>query len=168
MKEILTKDNITFALAVFGSLGTILSWIYASISNRKNIYVRISRAYLHDNSVLLHILMDNKSRLPISINRVSLIINETTYHAFDIKTQIFRGDYKSNNEIIKTDIIYSAEFPIELASLGGTNFYLFFELPPNAFQSLSTQLTLQFHTNRGMVRKRKLSFQTVDSPAEMC
>lgn len=165
---LLTKENITLALSIFGAIGTVCSFVYTAISTRKNINVRVSKAYFYKNTVLIHILIDNKSRLPITINRISLIIGKSVFSSFDIKTQIFKGVTRQNNEITDTRLIFSPEFPICIGSLGGTNCYPFFELPPEAFETLSTELTLQFHTNRGMIKKKKLSFQLVDSPAKMC
>lgn len=168
MNTLLTKDNITFILAVFGSLGTLISWTLSLISTRKNINVRISKAYPYNNSILFHILIDNKSRLPITITRISLIIGDDIFSTFDTKTQIFRSEHKCNGEILSVNTIYSPTFPIEIGSLGGVNCYPYFELPPEVFETLSTEATLQFHTNRGMIKKKKLLFQTVDSPEKMC
>lgn len=168
MNTLLTKDNITFILAVFGSLGTLISWTFSLISTRKSINVRISKAYLYDNSILLHILIDNKSRLPITITRISLVIGNNIFSTFDTQTQIYRGERKCKGEVLSVNTIYSPTFPIEIGSLGGTNCYPYFELSPEAFETLSTELTLQFHTNRGMVKKKKLSFEPVDSPEKMC
>lgn len=168
METLLTKDNITFILAVFGSVGTLVSWTCAALSTRKNINVRITKAYLCKNSILIHIIIDNKSRLPITINRISLVADNTIFSTFDIQTQIFKSVTKQNNEITNAQVILSPAFPIEISSLGGTNCYPYFELSPEVFETLSTELTLQFHTNRSMVKKKKLSFQPVDSPGEMC
>lgn len=168
MEILLTKENITFALAVFGSVGTLLSWICTICANRKNIGVQISKAYFCNNTVLTHIIIDNKSRLPITITQISLISDKSNYACFNIQTRIYNGVTKQNDVILDTKTIISPKFPIEIGSLGGTSCYPFFELPPEDFEKLSTDLTLQFHTNRGMIKKKKLSFQRVGSPGEMC
>lgn len=39
--DIVNRDNITLALAIFGSIGTLFSCLHTLIINRKNLHLRI-------------------------------------------------------------------------------------------------------------------------------
>lgn len=41
IKHILTRDNITLALSIFGAVGTLLSWILSAVQNRQSLKIKI-------------------------------------------------------------------------------------------------------------------------------
>ena len=42
MSHIFTKENITFALSIFGSLGTLFTLIHTFLINRKQLQMRVN------------------------------------------------------------------------------------------------------------------------------
>ena len=56
-----TKENITFLLAVIGSLGTI----YSMIAQHKNISLSIVSYSYKNKTLLMYVAFTNCSRLPI-------------------------------------------------------------------------------------------------------
>ena len=69
--NMITMDNITFVLAVFGSLGTLVSWIQSIVKNHKNITFKIDSYYLDDTFLQISFTIINNSQLPIVITGIS-------------------------------------------------------------------------------------------------
>ena len=81
IKSLLTKDNITLALSIFGSIGTLLSWLFSITKNRKNIDIKIAGRRFSNNTnfLLVYMLFENRSSLPISITDISVQLDSTWY-----------------------------------------------------------------------------------------
>ena len=79
--SLLTRSNITLALSIFGSVGTLISFIFSVFKNRKNISIEIAGRRFSDkpSSLLVYILFENKSRLPISITNISVELDSVWY-----------------------------------------------------------------------------------------
>ena len=63
----ITRENITLVLAILGSFGTLSSWFFVLLKNRKNLKMHIvGHRFSEDNhSLLIYTMFENKSRLPI-------------------------------------------------------------------------------------------------------
>lgn len=44
VSKLLTRENITLALSIFGSIGTLITFISSYLHTRKNLKIKISRA----------------------------------------------------------------------------------------------------------------------------
>ncbi|HEY9574124.1 MAG TPA: hypothetical protein VIR32_01155 [Lachnospiraceae bacterium] len=160
-------STITFILSVIGSIGTIVSGIILFAQNRKSLYLRATNALFFKQGLFIHLIITNKSRLPISINQIALRLNDSLIYTFDTPKQLYKLETTSKNKVLSQKIMYSPEFPINLQPLSGTNCYVYFSLPEEDFENPPTLLTFQLHTNRGAVVKKQLPFHTVDHMKDM-
>lgn len=165
--KLFTKENITFALAVFGSVGTLISAIASFIHRHKKLSIHISKLYFDHTSIWLYCIFENKSQLPISINSLSVQIKNIFIHTSQIPQKVLEITDRSGNTITNRREFYSISFPIFLPALGGTAGYVYFDIPEERLEILPTELFFQAGTNRGMVRKRKLSYTLVDDWEDM-
>ena len=72
LKAIFTRENITLALSIFGSVGTVSTWIYNYIRTRKSFTVELNGYRFSPKGLLLHIQFINKSTLSLSINEIAI------------------------------------------------------------------------------------------------
>lgn len=68
---------------------------------------------------------------------------------------------------VRTDSVFSIQFPTYLSAFGCSSGYIHFEFPQEVIQTLPTLLTFRVGTNRGMVTKRKLSYTPMESLVEL-
>lgn len=59
----------------------------------------------------------NKSRLPISVNEITIIENENKYKIIKSPRLLAEKDTKRNKEIIRHQEVHSAKFPINIIGL---------------------------------------------------
>lgn len=81
MSHIFTKENITFALSIFGSLGTLFTLIHTFLINRKQLQMRVNGHVFGDvkKMIVLYVSFANKSRLPISVTLISIFYFLSTH-----------------------------------------------------------------------------------------
>lgn len=148
-----TRENITFLLGVFGSLGTL----YTLFAQRKNISLSIQNYSYKNKSLLMFVSFTNHSRLPISILNISIIQDNVCYPCVYIPTVVCEHTRRSGNEVISYREEFSIHFPISLASLAGSSGYLYFDKLPDSYPDDATTLTVEVSTNRGRATRMKLS-----------
>ncbi|MCU6736466.1 hypothetical protein [Diplocloster agilis] len=144
-----TKENITFVLAVIGSIGTISGWLYTYLTTRKNIVIRTIAYNAVQNQALFYLSFENKSRLSISITSLSLKINGVYYPSRIIPQRVKSSQYKRGNEILNAHDDFSITFPIVISPLGATSGYVLFVFPPGVSIPDTKDLMLQISSNRG-------------------
>lgn len=151
---IFTKENITFALALFGSAGT--AWNI--LQSRRKLSIKLS--YFGCNKkkciALANIQFANRSRLPVSITDVRIKINGNFYPCkkYPVLTDSSRHEWGKN---VSVKDFYSVQFPLVMLSLGGTGGYLVFDIHQEVDIPLSKPLTFAISTNRGRPFEVQLS-----------
>ncbi len=156
--RLFTRENITLAIALIGCIGTISTWIHSYISHRQNIDFRILGHFISDgHSLILYIMIENKSQLPVSITGIFVRKNEILYSCAEIPLKVYETTTRKNKKIVSHNEYFSMQIPIFLSSLGGSSGYVYFEAPQEVFQSDSTHLTLRLTTNRGKAIEKTLS-----------
>lgn len=165
--KFLTRDNITLALSIFGSVGTLTSAILSFIRSRKRISITIPKLYHNNSSMWLYVIIENNSRLPISINSVSACFSDKLFHSSQIPQKILEVTQQTGNIVTDKKEYFSIKFPISLPALSGTSGYLYFEVPATFLESPSTQLCFQVGTNRGVIKKTKLAYTPATNLEEM-
>ncbi len=156
-----TKENFTLAIALVGAIGTIASWVYAFLSTRKRLAFKLVSSYTKNNTFISFVMIENKSRLPISINAISLILNEDTIMCGQIPTKILEITNRSGQEVTDRRKIFTMQFPISLAALSGASGYIFFELKGQEINNEEKLLTM-LGTNRG----KPITFRVVPNYVE--
>ena len=73
-------DWITFGIAVAGFLMSLATWVKDFITQRKHIEGKVLDIKSYKNVTYMDLLIENRSRLPISITDISLALGGIAYH----------------------------------------------------------------------------------------
>lgn len=152
-----TKENITSILALIGSIGTIAGWVYAFITTRKNIGIRVVAYSIKGSNILLYLSFENKSRLTISITDLAIKIGEFYHPCRHVPQRVVSTQRYTGSQLVSSVDYYNIQMPIELGSLGSTSGYVLFVLPKGHRISDTNVLTFQVSSNRGRAIEMKLS-----------
>lgn len=147
---------VTFLIAVAGFAMSMASWVHTFVTQRKKFDVEIVAAKSYADVTYLHLIIQNKSRLPVAITRISLLLNGMWFNCTPIPVMVSATERKRGSEVIKRTEEYSTALPIQLSSLGATNCLVLFEGLPYLPSDDATHLTLSIYTNRGKAVKRSL------------
>lgn len=151
-----TKENVTFILSIFGSIGTLFTFIRAFFINRKHINMKIHGHRFGDTKMLtIYASFENLSRLPISITDICIRINDVLYPCVQPPIIAYEEIKREKGVIVYRREYSSLSIPINISSLGGSSGYICFEFPPSAFPTDATELTFLVSSNRGKVIERK-------------
>lgn len=157
-RSLLTRENITLAIALLGAVGTVSGWIHKYFSNRKNLDVSLIKAFEPYGSLVLYVSFQNRSRLPISIDTIGIVFDNNVYQCEPVS----RAAYIARNNKEPVSEIRTISFPINLSPLSGSSGFVEFVLSPDDLKKLSTRLTLQVSTNRGNPAKMIFSLDGWD------
>lgn len=152
MQELFTKENVTFAIAVFGAVGT--AWNLFQ-SRRKIEFIPIGFKLKDDNELIVHFEIINHSRIAISIVNISYLYDGVHYSCSKERA-IGESIYHERMRLKNLTDFYTQPFPLQLVGLGGTSEYIRFELPPEIHPDFSKPQTFQVSANRGKVTEMKL------------
>lgn len=87
----------------------------------------------------------NKSRLPISVSRIRMVLNNTYYDVDIFPYEVMR--ISSNNKVDR--VIETNQCPISLSALGASSNYFAFLIPESIFNEKDKTYRFQFFTTRG-------------------
>ncbi len=157
LKEILTRENITLALSIFGTLGSLFTLISAFLTKRKNLKISIKSATYKPklNSLAIIFCFENRSRLPITITSVSTESN-VNIKLNPHPNYVGNCSYKENGEIVHRHFEFDLKFPVDIAQLSACSGFVLFDIPQDVLQNLSTPLSFQVHSTRGRAQKIEL------------
>lgn len=154
--ELFTRENITFALACFGSLGTLISWVYHWITTRKNITLRLVGYGWNSKGLLIYIHLINNSFQTITINDISFNFEGNEHHCAPIPEKVLETVRRSGKEIIGQKEYYSMKLPLTLSPLCGDSGYLDFLFEKEILSPAPSTLTFVIRTNRGKAIQKTL------------
>lgn len=158
-QNLLSKENITLCLSIFGSIGTIATWIYSYIKNRKKFSFE-SNGFLSTNKgLILHTQFVNHSRLSIAITAISIKLRGQDYFCGRIPEKVLEHTRRKGQTIVSHKEYFSLDFPINLASLCGTSGYLYFPFDEENPPELPSKTTVTIYTNRGRTSEKTLLLQ---------
>ncbi len=157
MLKYLTKDNITFALALLGSLGTALSFLISLYKSRLNFNVNTVYLSVKEKGVLCYLTFINNSRNQLIITDMSIKINNIYFPATKIPEIVTQSIKKSGKEITDVHSGYSLAFPIVLAGEYATSGYFYFPFPKEISVPSSNTFSLKVCTSRGNSIEKTLS-----------
>ena len=155
--SIFTKENITFVLALIGSVGTNTTWLFSYISNKRNISIRPIAYNSKNNIILFYLFFENRSRLPISITALSILLDGTCYPCRYQPEKVISHQRTVGGKVVNSQDYYNINFPVQLSSLGSSSGYVLFVIPPEVLIPDSKTVTFQVSSNRGNAFEMKLS-----------
>ena len=142
--SLFTKENITFFLAVIGSIGSICEFLYHFIVSRKHLDFEILDFRATYQPLQLFIYVQNQSKAPITISCVSIRYENHEYYCEVVPKKV---------RSIDDYFFYTPDFPLNLTPLMGYQFFLeFVGFPEKALNPDST-VDVLIYTNRGVVEK---------------
>ena len=139
-----TRENITFILAVIGSLGTIFNFAYTYFSSRRRIDMQILDYSSHLNVVQFFMYIQNQSRSPICISCISLQLDDK-----EISCELIPKKIRGND----TNLICTPSFPLNLSSLMGVQYFFEFVNCPDISLASGKTISFVIYTNRGALKK---------------
>lgn len=157
---------VTLGIAIFGALGTIITWIHGIIVTRKKISFEIVSAIYSENLVYAFFILNNKSRLPIAINSISLYNNKKNIFCEKISKKIFEKSLRTGTIITNREEIKSEQFPISLSGLLGSSGYILFHTKGFNFMK-EDKVDINLFTNRGLIRLKGIETHYIDDFTDM-
>ena len=140
----LTKENITFLLALLGSIGAVIQAFLHFLSTRKKIEIQIVDYRAVQKVIQFFIHVQNQSRSPICISSISICYDKNEIYCELIPKKI-RGKEET--------LICTPMFPLNHAPLqGGLYFFEFINCPETSLISGKT-FDFVIYTNRGPIKK---------------
>lgn len=159
MQELFTRENVTFAIAVFGAVGTAKSIFQ---SRKKVEFIPLGYTLNEDHDLIVHFEIINHSTTAISIVNISYIYDGKHYSCSKERA-IAESIYHERRHVPALKDFYTQPFPLQLVGLGGTSEYIRFELPPEIHPDFSKPQTFQVSANRGKAAEMKLLLTDSDS-----
>ena len=153
LKPIFTRDNVTFALALMGAIGSF----YTFIMQRKKIRITIQRFTYNDGILLMYLSYVNLSRLSVSITNVNLIYKGISYPCAFEPTLAKTYTHKIGKEVVTRRDDFTTSLPLNLSALAGTSGYIYFGNIPSEFLEHPDTIEIEVGTNRGRAIKMKLT-----------
>lgn len=159
LKELLTRENITLALSIFGSLGTLFTFFFSFITHRKNLKISITSATYKPkfNELALIFCFENRSRLPIAITSITTKFNSVDISLKSHPNYVGNIKFEENNQVVHRLFEFDLKIPVDIAHLSACSGFVLFDISPDALQNVSTALNFQVHTTRGSVQKIELT-----------
>lgn len=152
----ITTSQVTFWIAIAGFLMSLISWIKDFATQHKRLSARIMYLGTSSRSAHMYLMIENKSRLPISITGVELILDKQAYPCVPFPKIVFIRNLKTAGEVSHSQPEYSTQIPIHIPSLGAVTALLLFDPLVQTPLPDATQLTLAISTNRGKKVKMRL------------
>lgn len=153
--EMSTIDWVTFWIAVAGFMMSLASWVHTFITQRKKLAFKIQFFRNKEKLAYMYLMIENRSRLPISITGIFLMLGGNKTPCAQIPKVVTSTKRKTAST---TDVTYqcSTAIPIQLSSLESASCIVLFEDIPVDVPPFATHLTFQISTNRGRRVKKKL------------
>lgn len=159
LSNLLTRENITLALSIFGSVGTVITWLVSFMKNRKKFSIIVNGYRFDSQGLLLYVQIINRSYLSLSISDISIKLNDQTFYTDKIPVKVLETTIRKGFEIIEQKTDYSMPFPVQLSPLGGCSGYLNFSFEKDIPQLPSNMVTAVIHSNRGLPCRKKLKLE---------
>ena len=156
MIDFLTKENITFIIAVIGAFGSLYTWTISIINNRINLDVRPVEFHVGKNSLLMYAMISNNSKSAITICEFSVNISDIYIPAEKIPTIAFEYESRVADNVTKR-IDYTLPFPISITGLSSVSGYIFFPFPEGLTAPSSNTFSFQICTSTNKVIEKTLS-----------
>lgn len=158
LTELLTQENITLALSIFGSVGALVTFISSYLSKRKNLKINITSSTYKKimRKLILMITFENRSSLPIAVTSISTTLHNTKIEPVRFPHCVGEYTQRNGNEVIDRKFTYNLQIPVDIQQFGATSGYILFDISPEDLRNLSTPLILQFHSTRGRVQQIEL------------
>ena len=155
-------DVIYKIAGVLGFLLSVYNFTMIMIQDHKRLKIRLGDAGItslpdHRDLYKIAYMVENRSRLPISITRVQIQIAGKMYDCDRLPFIIEKSEYRVGNEVVDRTLIKSTVLPINLLGLSAESGFLAFLIPQGILSANDKDLIVQIYTTRGKVTRMTLS-----------
>lgn len=153
-----TQDNITLALSIFGSVGTVITFISSYLTKRKRLKIKINSA-VHNGilqKLILNISFENHSQLPIAITSIKGKLDDSELPLVSYPYYVGHADFSDKGVVVERKFTYNLNLPLDISQLSAASGHILFEFVLADSQKISTPLTLLIYSTRGKVQKIQL------------
>lgn len=147
---------LSLLISVIALMGSFSSWLYIWYLNRVNFSLEICSKHMSPKGILLYVCFTNKSRLPVSITKISLLHCGLHIQCNPIPKLVFSSTSKTGDRITNEEKHYSISIPINLNPLSASSGYLYFPSVQETFLQNTSVLAFEVQTNRGVIKKMTL------------
>lgn len=157
----LTQENITFALALFGSFGTVISFFLSLYRNRQSFDISVIDFRIGEKGILCYLMLTNNSGAQLTLTDMSIKICDIYYPVVRIPEIAYNSIRRYKGEITSTHTEYSIAFPIVLPGYYATSGYFYFPLPKGTFVPSANTFSLKVCTSRDNSVEKTLSLNAL-------
>lgn len=147
----LSNGDIALWISVITFVMSAASWIRVFLVERRRLRFTVQLFKAREHTAYMVLMIENKSRMPIAISRISLKLNGKLADCTPFPAKVIG----TKSADVETST-YSAKIPIQLDGLSSTSCIVLFEDIPSEIPSLSTHLNFEVLTNRGRTVKKTL------------
>lgn len=162
------NDNITTVISMLAFILSVINTFYLIFTQRPKIKVGFKEYTflntLSDKPFLLGVIIDNNSRLSVSISKMNLIVDNEKHEFSWMPIIIYNSNLYQNNKIFEKASVHSLTFPQNISSLGSCCGY-FAIITKGQFDSnklRKSKCVLEVFTSRGR-KKFKVDFSNLDN-----
>jgi hypothetical protein len=143
---------ISGILGILGFIISLINIVNYFLSRRINLEIKITEFAFRNGCkdtkrLFVHYQMNNKSKLPIAITDMQLLIQGHLYIE-DYNTHEVMAYHHTAKEINEYVPTYNEHLPINLPMLSSRAGYLVFAIPEDIAECVHKDLTFQIRTNR--------------------
>ena len=158
INKYLNRDNITLALSIFGSIGTLITLISSYLHTRKNLKIKIDKVgyRIKTQKLLITLTFENHSRLPISVTSIDVFVNDQQITLEKYPKCVEWYSHLDGKEVVDRKFLYNLNFPVDIQPLFAVSGSILLDASLKELESLSTPLILKVHSTRG--REQRIEF----------
>jgi len=161
------NDNVKTFISVLAFILSVSNTAYLLITQRFNLKV-LFKEYtiidkIDDKPFILGLIIENKSRLPVSVSRMFLHINKEKFEFSWFPQIVFSSVLNQSEKTLSQSDTYSLCFPQNISSLGSCCGYFAIRSNNNfTIDDLKkSKCRIEIHSNRGK-RSFKIDFSVLD------
>lgn len=151
MKQLLSRENITLALALFGTVGTLINALINFFHQRLKLRFELTNLSVIARTFHIYAIFTNFSRLPVSISSISVKIKDRWFPCSFIPVKMSERTRTVNSQVLPPIETYSTPMPIEIGSLGSFGGFFVFDNFPKDLQLPAIPDSFLIATNRGNI-----------------
>lgn len=162
------NDNIKTVISVLAFILSIINTFYLIFTQRPKIKVNFKEytfsKNMPDTPFLLGVIIENKSRLSVSISKMNMSINNTKYEFSWIPIIICNTNLSQNNNTLDKVSVHSLTFPQHISPLSSCCGYFSMASKGkfNADELKKSKCKLEVFTSRGK-KSFKIDFLTLEN-----
>lgn len=163
ISTLLTRENITLALSIFGTIGTLITFISSFMTKRKNLRIKISDSVYNRTLKMLTFAcsFENRSQLPIAVTSVGFILDGREFPPVKYPKCVEEYARRHGDEVVDRKFLYNLNFPVDIQQLSSASGYILLAISQEEFEKLSTPVIVQVYSTRGRVQQIKLPHDSI-------